>query len=144
MPWMCRSGSSTTAAATTGPARQPRPTSSQPATYTNPAPDLRRARHLDLGDRRRVQREDALDPLAERDLAHREGGARAAAVNADDDALENLDAFLVALAHFHMHADGVARPHRRPLRQLLFFDQLNRAHRHPPQREPRRSAAPAG
>src|SRR6476620_3467261 len=33
---MCRSGWSTTAAATTGPARQPRPTSSTPATYTKP------------------------------------------------------------------------------------------------------------
>src|SRR6185295_6655782 len=35
-PGMCLSGWSTTAAATTGPARQPRPTSSTPATYTNP------------------------------------------------------------------------------------------------------------
>ena len=35
-PGMWRSGWSTTAAATTGPARQPRPTSSQPATCTNP------------------------------------------------------------------------------------------------------------
>src|SRR4051794_30731136 len=33
---MWRSGCRTTAAATTGPARQPRPTSSQPATCTNP------------------------------------------------------------------------------------------------------------
>src|SRR5688572_23676045 len=33
---MCLPGSSTTAAATTGPARQPRPTSSTPATCTNP------------------------------------------------------------------------------------------------------------
>src|SRR5438067_6894934 len=33
---MYRSGFSTTADATTGPARQPRPTSSTPATYTNP------------------------------------------------------------------------------------------------------------
>src|SRR3954462_11274199 len=33
---MYRSGSSTTAPAMTGPARQPRPTSSTPATYTNP------------------------------------------------------------------------------------------------------------
>src|SRR5438045_8569912 len=33
---MCLSGCRTTAAATTGPARQPRPTSSTPATYTNP------------------------------------------------------------------------------------------------------------
>ena len=35
-PGMCFSGCSTTAAATTGPARQPRPTSSTPATCTNP------------------------------------------------------------------------------------------------------------
>src|SRR5687767_15836784 len=33
---MCLSGWRTTAAATTGPARQPRPTSSTPATCTNP------------------------------------------------------------------------------------------------------------
>src|SRR5262245_57503540 len=33
---MWRSGCRTTAAATTGPARQPRPTSSTPATCTNP------------------------------------------------------------------------------------------------------------
>src|SRR5205809_7388807 len=35
-PGMARSGWSTTAAATTGPARQPRPTSSTPATYMKP------------------------------------------------------------------------------------------------------------
>src|ERR1051325_10785940 len=35
-PAMCLSGWSTTAAATTGPARQPRPTSSTPATYAKP------------------------------------------------------------------------------------------------------------
>src|SRR5215210_6029487 len=35
-PAMCLSGWSTTAAATTGPARQPRPTSSTPATCTKP------------------------------------------------------------------------------------------------------------
>src|SRR6185312_3148048 len=33
---MCLSGCNTTAAATTGPARHPRPTSSTPATCTNP------------------------------------------------------------------------------------------------------------
>ena len=43
-----------------------------------------------------MQREDALDALAERHLAHRERGAHAAAVQADDHALEDLDAFLVA------------------------------------------------
>src|SRR6186713_1907808 len=35
-PGMCRCASRTTAAATTGPARQPRPTSSTPATWLNP------------------------------------------------------------------------------------------------------------
>src|SRR6266511_3255710 len=35
-PGICRSGLSTTAPAITGPARQPRPTSSTPATHTNP------------------------------------------------------------------------------------------------------------
>src|SRR5262249_50521886 len=173
---MCRSGWSTTAAATTGPARQPRPTSSTPATCTNPtrrsafssvrmagtrviagqvgraglvsragragqagrgnptdpadptsptypasrfrsvlhprglalqiaqvvqlrAADLRRSRHFHLLDRRRVQRKDALDTLSERHFAHGEGGARAAAVQADHDAFEDLNALLVALAH---------------------------------------------
>src|SRR5438093_1014958 len=50
---MCRVGCSTTAAATTGPARQPRPTSSTPATYTNPMrrsafSRVRYARTLDM------------------------------------------------------------------------------------------------
>src|SRR5438876_1871034 len=158
-----RSGWSTTAAATTGPARQPRPTSSTPATYMKPArrsafssvrmagtrvtvyvpglrcqfcvlrfsfrppalfhprrlalevaqiiqlgaPHLRRPHHLDLLDRRRVERENALDTLAERHLAHRKGPARPAAMHPDDHALEDLDALLVAFAHFHVHADGV-------------------------------------
>src|SRR5687768_9548456 len=104
---MWRPGSRITAPATTGPARQPRPTSSQPATRWKPhrrrafsrllvartltigasgplgllharrlalqiaqevqlgAAHARRPHHFDLGDRRRVQREDALDPLAE-------------------------------------------------------------------------------
>src|SRR4051812_24538457 len=148
-PGMWRSGCSTTAAATTGPARHPRPTSSQPATCTNPtrrsafssvrvaetrviqvrwvgwgrlvgrvrrgwrqhppglpdspdlctlaalrlggvlhprrlaleiaqvvelgAPDLGRAGDLHFCNRRRMQREDALDSLPERDLPHGEG-----------------------------------------------------------------------
>src|SRR5262249_30394128 len=177
---MCRSGSSTTAPATTGPARHPRPTSSTPATYTNPtrrsafssvriagtrvrldlrrftsarlqtsnlclfplvldarglafeiaqviqlrAPDLRRPHRLDLLDRRRVERKNALDPLPERHFAHCERRARAAAMQADHDAFEDLDALLVAFAHFHVHADRVARPHVRPLGQLRLFHQL--------------------
>ena len=82
------------------------------------AADLRGAEHVDLVDDRRVQREDALDALAERHLAHREGRARAAAVHADHHALEHLDAFLVAFTHLHVDADGVAGLDRRALRQL--------------------------
>src|SRR5689334_22293265 len=111
---MWRPGSRMTAPATTGPARQPRPTSTQPATRWKPqrrrafsrllvartltieplrplgllharrlalqiaqevqlgAAHARRPDDFHLGDRRRVQREDALDALAERHLAHRE------------------------------------------------------------------------
>src|SRR5206468_5032355 len=140
---MARSGCSTTAAATTGPARQPRPTSSTPATCTKPtrrsafssvriagmrdiriwnweflilrrvfhprglalqftqvielgAPDLCRFHDFDLLNRRRMQRKNAFDALAERHLPHRERGACAAAMEADHDALEDLDAFLVS------------------------------------------------
>src|SRR5258705_6522627 len=92
------------------------------------APDARRPHDVDLGDGRRVQREDALDALAEGHLADRERGARAAAVQADDDSLENLDAFLVALAHLHVHAHGVARLHPRPIRQLRLLDLFHPGH----------------
>src|SRR5581483_239068 len=176
-PAMCRSGCSTTAAATTGPARQPRPTSSAPATYTNPtrrsafsrvriagtrttgmprplglhvvlharrlaleiaqvvqlrAADARRFRDLDLLDRRRVQRENALDALTERHLADRERRPGAAAVDADDDAFEHLDAFLVALTHLDVHFDGISGTHGRPIGQLRLLDEFDRSHLHPP------------
>src|SRR5439155_6338206 len=194
-----RSGWSTTAAATTGPARQPRPTSSTPATYMKPArrsgfssvrmagtrvtvyvpglrcqfcvlrfsfrppalfhprrlalevaqiiqlsaPHLRRPHHLDLLDRRRVERENPLDALAERHFAHRKGPARPAAMHPDDDALEDLDALLVAFAHFHVHADGVARLHRRPVGQLRLLDHVDTAGTHhlTPSRAERRARA---
>src|SRR5678815_5649539 len=87
-----------------------------------------RPHEVDLGDRRRVQREDALDTLAERHLANGEGGSQAATVQPDDDALEDLDALLVALAHLDVHADGVSRLHVRPLGHLGLFGQLNRGH----------------
>src|SRR5688572_18371225 len=58
-----------------------------------------RPHHIHFGDCRRVQRENALDTLAERYLAYRERCPRAAPVHADHDALEDLDAFLVALTH---------------------------------------------
>src|SRR5690349_5099933 len=69
------------------------------------AAHARRTHQLDLVDHRRMEREDALDALAERHLADREARPDAAAVHADHHALEHLDALLVAFAHLHVHAD---------------------------------------
>src|SRR5688572_12192404 len=77
---------------------------------------------VDLGNGWRVQREDALDTLAERHLADRKRRAHAAAMQSDDDALEDLDAFLVALAHLDVHPDGVARLHVGPFGHLRLFE----------------------
>jgi hypothetical protein len=60
------------------------------------APHVALRDHLDLLDARRVQREDALDADAVGDLADGERRARATAVLTDHDALEDLDALLVA------------------------------------------------
>jgi hypothetical protein len=69
-----------------------------------------------------VQRENALDALAERHFTDGEGRARAAAVHADDHALEYLDALFVALAHLDVDLDRIAGLHRRPIGQLRLFD----------------------
>src|SRR5438132_456122 len=102
--------------------------------------DARRADDVDLGDRGRVQREDALDALPEGDLADRERRARAAAMQPDDDPLEDLNAFLVALAHLHVHAHGVARLHAGPIRQLRLLDLVYGTHGISPSGGPERPA----
>ena len=53
-------------------------------------------------------RERALHAGAEADLADREGLAQAAAVTADDDTLEDLDAGAGALDDLHVDLHGVA------------------------------------
>ena len=63
---------------------------------------------LDLGDDRGVDREGALDADAVADLAHGEGLAHTGALAADDDALEDLHALLVALDHPHVDLQRVA------------------------------------
>src|SRR3954453_14191874 len=63
---------------------------------------------LDLLDDRGVHREGPLDADAEADLAHGEGLAGAAALAADHDALEDLDARAGALDDADVHLDGVA------------------------------------
>ena len=55
-----------------------------------------------------MEREDAFDPLAERDLADGEGGLDAAAALGDDVAAEDLDALFVALDDLGVYPDGVA------------------------------------
>src|SRR5262245_12897018 len=157
----------------TGPARQPRPTSSTPATYTNPmrrsafsrvryarvftrtilrrlllsglfharrlalelaqevqlrAADPGGAEHFDPVDDGRVQREDALDALAERHLADGERRTRAAAVHANHHALEHLDALLVPFADLDVDLDGVPGLDRRALGELPPLDGLNGIH----------------
>src|SRR5207245_381000 len=70
------------------------------------------ADQLDLRDGRRVRREDALHADAGRDLAHREGRVDPGTPSSDAHALERLQPLLVALAHPHHHAHGVARIER--------------------------------
>src|SRR5262245_27949900 len=92
------------------------------------AAHARRPGHFDAIDDRRVQWEDTLDALAERDLAHGERRARAAPVHPNHHALEHLDALLVAFAHLHVHAHRVPGPHRRALGQLATLDGFYRSH----------------
>src|SRR5262249_9592452 len=67
---------------------------------------------FDRRDRRRVQREDALDASAEADAAHGEGGARGAALLRDHNAFERLDALLdlFAFAFLEANVDANAVP----------------------------------
>ena len=62
-------------------------------------------------------------------LADRERRPRAAAAQVDDDALEDLDALLVAFLDPHVHLDRVARLHRRPRQRLRLLDNPHCVHR---------------
>src|SRR2546430_5367503 len=70
------------------------------------------AHQLDLRDRWRVQREDALDAHARRDLPDGERRVDPGTAAADADAFERLQPLLVALTYPYHHADGVARIER--------------------------------
>src|SRR5262245_1973731 len=100
-------------------------------------PDPAAAQHLDTGDLRAVQREDALDPLAVADLAHREGRVDAAVLARDADALERLHALARALDHLHVDPDRVAgreignRAIGRELRDLFLLELLDHVHGKP-------------
>src|SRR4051794_36713535 len=73
------------------------------------APDLAAPHHLDRIDHRRIQRKDALDAFAIRNLAHREILVEAAAGTADAHALIGLHARALALDHLDVDDDGIAR-----------------------------------
>src|ERR1700738_15571 len=62
----------------------------------------------DLADGRAVGLEHALDPLAVRDLAHRERGVESAVAARDHDALVRLHTLTVAFHHLDLHHHGVA------------------------------------
>src|SRR5208337_2630869 len=70
-------------------------------------PDVGRAQYIDLVDHFGVRREDALDALAEAHLADGEARLVAGALR-NDDALERLQALLVAFLNPDMHPDSVA------------------------------------
>ena len=72
------------------------------------AADIAAAHDLDLVDDRRIEREDALDALAEADLADGEAGADALVGAGDAHAFERLDAGAVAFDHLDADAQRVA------------------------------------
>src|SRR5207248_453547 len=117
-------------------ALEPRRLSLQVAQIEEPcALDAPAGDHLDLVDARREYREDALhaDPVG--DLPHREGRAQMAPLPADDDAFEDLDALLVALADLGVDPHRVAHAQGGQLRPRLrlhvpLLDQLYRLHAH--------------
>src|SRR5690242_17029284 len=171
-------GASTTAAATTGPASGPRPTSSTPASV-RPSPTsrasararrrqasrmatasfsgglllgqtrrlallapqieqlraahLRMLEHLDVGDRRAVDRERALHAHAFADLAHRERLLESRAAHVDDVAAELLLPLFVAFDDTHRHLDGVAGTKVGPVGlELGSLELLDQAHERAP------------
>src|SRR5689334_22622047 len=85
------------------------------------AAHLAAAHDLDRVDKRRIEREDALDTLAVRNLAHREALVDAAARARDADTLVGLHARALALDDLHVHDQRVAG---REVRDLLAGGQL--------------------
>src|SRR5205814_5917698 len=70
--------------------------------------DIAAAHDLDLVDDRRIEREDALDTLAEADLAHGEAGADALVRAGNAHAFERLHAGAIAFDHLDADAQRVA------------------------------------
>ncbi len=76
-----------------------------------------------------VEGEDTLNANAFGNFAHSKAGAGGAAVNADDAALENLDALFFTFDNAQVNLDGVAGTEGRQIRALVFaFDFANDIH----------------
>src|SRR6185503_16318261 len=75
----------------------------------------------DLGEHRAVDREDALDTDAVRDLADGERFADARATTRNAHAFERLNALLFAFLHAHVDAKGVAGTESRDVTEPLFL-----------------------
>src|SRR4029077_17243204 len=80
--------------------------------------------HVDAIDPRRVHEKRALNADAVRDTPHREVLAQPASGDADDRALEHLDALSRALDHLGVDLDRVAGAERGHLCLLLLFLEL--------------------
>src|SRR5262245_48201045 len=84
------------------------------------AANLSSAFDFDLLDPGRMQGENAFDAFTIADPAHGKGGIQTAPTAANDNAREDLDAFLVAFDDFGVHADGIADVEVRGLFAELF------------------------
>ncbi len=65
------------------------------------------ADHLHAVNDGRVEREDALDALAEGDFPYRKAGSRTRTATREDGSFKGLEAFLVSLFNFHPDADRI-------------------------------------
>ncbi len=84
---------------------------------------------FDLVDDLGVQGENALHTMPKGNLADGEGGSDAAVFEANTNALEHLDAFLIAFLDFDVNFDGVTRIELRDVRsQLLLFNCIDDVH----------------
>src|SRR5689334_6634372 len=82
------------------------------------------AHHVNVVDHRSLHREDALDTVAEADLADRDGLAHPGVVAGDDGALEYLEALFIAFLDLDVHLDGVAGPELRVSRPFVLVQDL--------------------
>ena len=74
------------------------------------APDTSGADYVDVVHHGSMQREDALDALAEAHFADGDGLADALVIAGDHGSFESLQPFLVAFFDLDVNTDGVARP----------------------------------